>query len=136
METLTSERKQSTARIAVLEAENKALKKSKETSGGKSRDSTYTYNPASFSAPNKDEHVKLVKKRYPSLASNTEYQQILDKYGAFYRMCVNCGRTDLKSIPCGCGKKGEESSDPKVRDMCVAFKKYRKVQVAAQKRVR
>ena len=38
METLTSERNQSAARIAVLEAENKALKKSKETSGGKSGD--------------------------------------------------------------------------------------------------
>ena len=69
-------------RIVALEAELKVSKKGKETSGGKSSDSTY--NPASFSAPNKDEHVKRVKKRYSSLVDNTEYQQILDKYGAFY----------------------------------------------------
>ena len=119
-------------RIAALEAKFKAHKKGKETSGGKSRDSTY--NPASFSAPNKDEHVRRVKKRFPSLEGNTEYQQILDKYGAFYKTCVNCGKTDLKQLPCGCGKKGEESNDSKVRDMCEAFKKYRKFQHIAQRR--
>ena len=58
-------------RIVALEAELKAHKKGKETSGGKSSDSTHT--PASFSAPNKDEHVKRVKKRFPSLLGNTEY---------------------------------------------------------------
>ena len=117
-----------------LKAELKANKKDKETSGGKASDSAY--NPASFSAPNKDEHVKRIQKRYPSLVGNTEYQQILDKYGGFYRTCVNCGKTDLKQLPCGCGKKGEESNDPKVRDMCEAFKKYRKFQTAALKKAR
>jgi hypothetical protein len=115
-----------------LKAELKASKKGKETGEGKASDSTY--NPASFSAPNKDKHVKQVKKLYPSLLGITEYQQILDKYGAFYQTCVNCGKTDLKQLPCGCGKKGEESNDPKVRDMCEAFKKYRKFQHIAQRR--
>ena len=117
-----------------MEAELKASRKGKETGEGKASDSTY--NPASFSAPNKDEHVRRVKKRFPSLEGNTEYQQKLDKYGGFYRTCVNCGKTDLKQLPCGCGKKGEESNDSKVRDMCEAFKKYRKFQVAALKKAR
>ena len=86
------------AENAALKAELKANKRGKETSGGKASDSAY--NPASFSAPNKDEHVKRIQKRYPSLEGNTEYQQILNKYGGFYRTCVNCGRTDLKQLPC------------------------------------
>ena len=121
-------------RIVALEAELKARKKGKETCEGKASDSTY--NPASFSAPSKDEHVKRIQKRYPSLVDNTEYQQILGKYGGFYKTCINCGKTDLKQLPCGCGKKGEESNDSKVRDMCEAFKKYRKFQVAASKKAR
>ena len=64
---------------------------------------------------------------------NTEYQQIVDKYDGFYRLCVNCGKSDTKKLPCGCGKNGEKSSDPKVREMHAAFKKYLDFQVAAQK---
>ena len=122
--------------ISVLEAENKALKKSIETSGGKpceSKSGESRKVPAQFSAPNKDKHVTRVKNRYPSLMGNTEYQQTLSKYRGFYRMCVNCGKSDLKNLPCGCGKKGAESSDSKIREMHAAFKKYRDFQFAAQK---
>ena len=131
MEELSSVRKQSAAKIAVLEAEIKALKKGKETSGGKSEDNKRT--SSQFSAPSKEEHVTRIKNRFPSLMGNTEYQQILDKYNGFYQLCANCGKSDLKKLQCSCGKKGAESSDAKIREMNAAFKKYREFQFAASK---
>ena len=131
MEELTSVRKQSAAKIAVLEAEVKALKKGKETSGGRSGDGKRV--PSQFGGLSKEEHVTRIKNRYPSLMGNTEYQQIVDKYDGFYRTCVNCGKSDMKKLPCGCGKNGEKSSDPKVREMHADFEKCLDFRVAAPK---
>ena len=113
-----------------MEAENKALKKKSETSGGKSGASRKV--PAPFSV-SKDEHVTRIKNRFSSLMDNAEFKQILEKYSGFYQLCVNCGNTDMKTIPCGCGKKGSESSDPKIRDMHAAYTRFRELQVGARK---
>ena len=113
-------------KIAALEAELMALKRAKSTSGGK-------FIHGGKSAKSKDAWVKRIKRQYPKLSDNTEYQRLVDKYSGFYQICVNCGKTDLKSFPCGCGKKGEESSDPNVRVMYADFKKFKDFRKAAKR---